>query len=264
MSAHSCMCTWVCMHICAWVGETWGAEGHCVDVRRSGRGVWREVWLWRNRMKIVIIILMYNLTIIHGSLRKVQQFFRLSRQMLIKMLNLHLVPEHNNLSHISQDDMKQSDDRPWNKVWQQKNYYCRRYSRNSYSLIIWASTVTLILKTANQFFCMTTGIQLIMMHHHTMFGFKGSSDCIVWTKPGQMATQTQGFKYTPPPFPHGEYKYVHKWCPVTACHIPPLIPHNRCPVYLNYWPVQKHWPPCLFFHICGSWMFLCTNTNSSI
>ena len=242
-------------------GGDLGGRG-AVDVRRRGRGVWRGVWLWRNRMKIVIIILTYNLTIIHGSLWKVQQFFRLSRQMLIKMLNLRLVPEHNNLSHISQD-IPPFDDRPWNKVWQQKYYYCRRYSRNSYSLIIWASTVTLILKTANQFFCMTTGIQLTMMHHHTMFGFKGSSECIVWTKPGQMATQTQGFKYTPPPPPppHGEYKYVHKWCPVTVCHIPPLI--HRCPVYLNYWPVQKHWPPCLFFHICDSWMFLCTNTNSS-
>ena len=48
-------------------------------------------------------------------------------------------------------------------------------------LIIWALTMTLILKTATQSFC--TALRLIMIHHNTKFGNKmlGDLENIIWT-----------------------------------------------------------------------------------
>lgn len=203
---------------------------------------------------------MYYLTIIYGSLRKVQQFFRLSRQMLIKMLNLRLVPEHNNLSHISQNYLLMTA--------HETKYDCKRITTaedTAETVIVWLYELPLWpwswRQQTNSFAWQLEPSSSCLSPYHVWFQrqFRMYHLNKTWTD-GYTDTGIQIY----PPLPHREYKYVHKWCPVTACHIPPLIPHNRCPVYPNYWPVQKHWPPCLFFHICGSSMFLCTNTNSSI
>ena len=74
-----------------------------------------------------------------------------------------------------------NDDTLSNYVWLLKYQQFKQNSRKAYFLLIWAFTVTLTLKTANQSFCMT--LQVMKMHHYTKFGykrFKGSQN-ISWT-----------------------------------------------------------------------------------
>ena len=81
-----------------------------------------------------------------------------------------------------------SQDTRSNQVWLQTDQKFRTYSRNSNILIMYTSTVTLTLKIANQFFCMT--LKLIV-NHHAQFGYKrliGSGN-IIQTKSGQTDTQ---------------------------------------------------------------------------
>ena len=76
--------------------------------------------------------------------------------------------EHRNA--ISSQDSLANDNVLPNQVWYQKDQQLRRYIRNCHILIIGALAVTLTLKIANQYFCMT--LWLMMMHPDTKFAYK--------------------------------------------------------------------------------------------
>ena len=100
------------------------------------------------------------------------------------------------------------EDIPSTQVWLQALQKYRRYSKNSHILNIKAIAVTLTLKTAKQFFCMT--LHLMIIHTIQSFGYRrwSSSGHALQTKSRRMDrwtdTWTQWFWYNPPNFLLGD------------------------------------------------------------
>ena len=79
--------------------------------------------------------------------------------MFTDIFNLYCDLDLGHSNPLFSQDTQAYDDVPSNYDRLQNNLQFRRYSRNSDNLIMWALTVTLTFKTANQSFCMTVSWQ---------------------------------------------------------------------------------------------------------
>ena len=100
----------------------------------------------RNHSGLWCCITISNLVTKESAFQK-----KLSGQTVIEILNLCYDHDLEHSNPIFSQDIPPYNDVPSNKIRLQKDQKFRRSSRNSHILIIWALTVTLTLKKANQF-----------------------------------------------------------------------------------------------------------------
>ena len=123
---------------------------------------------------------------------------------------------------------------PSSKVWLQKDQQFGRYSRRNHILIMWTLTVTLTLKLANQSFCATLHL-MMMMYRHTKSGYKrlsGSGD-ITQTQSGHTDRWTKGYSDSNIP-PSPQLKEVTANRSHAHSHIHDCVQVQLCCVWLTW------------------------------